>query len=160
MTISKINVKKILYATDLSENAQHAFSHAASLADLYGAGLVLLHVLEETPGLNNKLIDRMGEDRWEEIKQRRMSDARELLMEGRRFGGRLAAINDEVAVMRGNPGDRIAETAETKKCDLIVMGSRGHGKHDEIMLGSTTRRVLRQSKIPVLVVKSEETTCQ
>lgn len=157
MTLPKVNVKKILYATDLSENAQQAFCYAASLADLYGARIVLLHVLEETPGLDSKLIDRIGEDRWEEIKQRRMADARELLMEGRRAGLGQPEGNDEVAVIRGNPGDIIAETAETSECDIIVMGSRGHGKHDEVMMGSTTRRVLRRTKKPVLIVKTEET---
>ena len=40
-------IKKILYATDLSENARFAFGYAASLANRYGAQIVMLHVIEE-----------------------------------------------------------------------------------------------------------------
>ena len=38
MTLANIQIKKILYATDLSESARHAFSYAVSLANMYGAG--------------------------------------------------------------------------------------------------------------------------
>ena len=40
-------IKKILYTTDLSQNARHAFSYAASIANRYGAGVTILHVLED-----------------------------------------------------------------------------------------------------------------
>ncbi|RLF56739.1 MAG: universal stress protein, partial [Thermoplasmata archaeon] len=40
-------IKKILYPTDLSKNARYAFSYAASMANHYGAGVTILHVLEE-----------------------------------------------------------------------------------------------------------------
>ncbi len=39
MTLPKVEVKKILYATDLSENARYAFAYAVSLADLYAPPL-------------------------------------------------------------------------------------------------------------------------
>lgn len=39
MKLPEINVKKILYAKDLSENARYAFAYAVSLANFYGAGL-------------------------------------------------------------------------------------------------------------------------
>jgi hypothetical protein len=37
MVLPKVDVKKILYATDLSENARFAYAYAVSLANLYGA---------------------------------------------------------------------------------------------------------------------------
>ena len=67
-----------------------------------------------------------------------------------------AKITDRVLVMRGNPVDQIVEQAEERNCDLIVMGSHGHGNLTEAMLGSTARRVLRKSRIPVLVVRLPE----
>ncbi len=45
MELPKVKVKKILYATDLSESALFAFAYALDLATLYGAKLSLLHVL-------------------------------------------------------------------------------------------------------------------
>ena len=50
MNLPTIQIKKILYATDLSESAVHAFAYAVSLANLYGAGISILHVLAEYPG--------------------------------------------------------------------------------------------------------------
>ncbi|MGD8721592.1 MAG: universal stress protein, partial [Desulfobacterales bacterium] len=41
------DIKIILYATDLSENARRAFGYAASLANRYGAKIIVLHVIED-----------------------------------------------------------------------------------------------------------------
>ncbi len=49
MELPAIQIKKILYATDISESAVHAFSYAVSLANMYGAGITILHVLTEFP---------------------------------------------------------------------------------------------------------------
>jgi nucleotide-binding universal stress UspA family protein len=49
MKLPNTQIKKILYATDLSETAVHAFSYAVSLANMYGAGITILHVLAEFP---------------------------------------------------------------------------------------------------------------
>jgi nucleotide-binding universal stress UspA family protein len=56
MIIPKIEIKKILYTTDLSENSRYAFAYAVSLADLYGAKLILLHVLPELPKVDAKVM--------------------------------------------------------------------------------------------------------
>lgn len=171
MAVQKVDVKKILYASDMSENAHQAFSYASSLADRYGAGIVLLHVLAESPELDDKLIDRMGQDRWEEIKARQMADARDTLVEKARNGsavmetldrlrsdarnttGIRKGVSDEVIVVRGNPGESIVEISEQKQCDIIVMGCQGHGKRDDSIMGGTARRVLRHAKKPVLIVR-------
>ena len=50
MNLPNIQIKKILYATDLSETAVHSFAYAVSLANMYDAGITILHVLAEIPG--------------------------------------------------------------------------------------------------------------
>ena len=52
----KVEVKKILYATDLSENARFAFAYAVSLADLYNAAITIIHLLPEVPALLDQRI--------------------------------------------------------------------------------------------------------
>ena len=172
MDMPQISIKRILYATDLSEHALHAFAYAVSLANKYGAEINLMHVLTEVPSLDSKVISYIGSERWEEIKQRHMEDARESLT-GKlrrnpaiqealdRFSkdatGATAAKKevktDKVLVLRGSPVDQIIEQSEKLNCDLIVMGSHGHGNLTDAMLGSTARRVLRRSRQPVLVVR-------
>ena len=82
MTIPKVEVKKILYATDLSENARFAFAYAVSLADLYGAKITLLHVLPEVSELMDQhVIGYIDPEKWEEIKAQHFKEAKEALIE-------------------------------------------------------------------------------
>ncbi len=172
MILPKVDIKNILYTTDLSENARYAFAYAVSLANLYDAKITLLHVLPEVPALADKnIIGYIGADRWQQIKAHHFQEAKEALIGKRR--DRLAVKDvlqqfsenakkgeavgtDEIIVERGNPVEEILKQAEERHCDLIVMGTHGHGVLEEAMIGSTARRVVRRSKIPVLVVRLPE----
>jgi nucleotide-binding universal stress UspA family protein len=177
MIVPKVEVKKILYATDLSESARYAFAYAVSLANLYGAGITFLHVIEEVPEtLDASVVGYISADRWEEIKERHIQEAKKSLSGKIRvrhdvaikealdqFGEDVKAhkegeafVTDEVLVKMGNPVEQIIEQAEERNCDLIVMGTHGHGKLADAIIGSTARRVLHKSKKPVLVVRLPE----
>ena len=170
-----VTIAHLLSATDLSESARYAFSYALSLANMYKANLILLHVLPETPGLVDKsVVGYIGEEQWEAIKQRHFQDAREALIGKRRDGtvvneiidqfrkdakaslGGHSIPSDEVMVKKGNPVEIILETADENNCDLIVMGTHGQGSLADAMMGSTARRVVRRSQKPVLVVRLPE----
>ena len=49
--------------------------------------------------------------------------------------------------------EEILKQSQERNCDLIVMGTHGHGVIEEAIIGSTARKVLRRSKTPVLVVR-------
>jgi nucleotide-binding universal stress UspA family protein len=172
MILPKIEVKKILYATDLSENARYAFAYAVSLANLYKAVITLLHVLPDVPNyLDHSVIGYIGADRWEEIKAQHFQEARESLTGKRRDNAGIKEIlgqfcedvktgsgeqtfdTDEILVVRGNPVEQILTQADKRNCDLIVMGTHGQGTLADAMMGSTARRVLSRSQKPVLVVR-------
>ncbi len=172
MTLPKVEVKKILYATDLSENARYAFAYAVSLADLYGAKIALLHVLPEASELmDQQIIGYIDPDRWEKIKAQHFTEAKEALIAKRKdhlaikdvlhqFSEKVKEtqegegfVTDDIIVVRGNPVEQILKHAKERSCDLIVMGTHGHGTLADVMLGSTARRVIRRSKVPVLVVR-------
>jgi len=53
----------------------------------------------------------------------------------------------------GDPADTIATYAEQKKCDAIVMGTRGLGRVSGLLLGSVATKVLHLTKVPVTLVK-------
>ena len=172
MNLPKVDVKKILYATDLSENARFAYAYAASLADLYGAQITLMHVLPELSELMDKhIVGYIDADRWEKIKAQHFDEAREALIGKRKDHLAVRDVlqqfsknatqgeglgSDQVIVERGNPVEKIIEHSEKEKIDLIVMGTHGHGTLEDAMIGSTARRVVRRSKIPVLVVRLPE----
>jgi len=60
---------------------------------------------------------------------------------------------DEIIVERGDPAKQILTYSKEKNCDLIVVGSHGQGSLTGAMMGSTAKRVLKKSKVPVLVVR-------
>ncbi len=170
MKLSNIQIKKILYATDLSESAVHAFSYAVSLANMYGAGITILHVLAEFPG-EEFIVNMIDTDTWEEIKNRHYSEARDQLIGKKRdnvaikevleaFSEEAKAdakdqtfVTDETLIKTGAPAEIIVQTAKEQNCDLIVMGTHGHGTFADVFVGSTAKWVIKHSPIPVLVIR-------
>jgi nucleotide-binding universal stress UspA family protein len=170
MKLPTVQVKKILYATDLSETAFHAFSYAVSLADLYGAGITILHVLTEFPG-EEFILNMIDTGTWKEIKMRHYSKAQDKLIDKKRahiaikeilqaFSEEANAdaqdqtfVTDDVLVKSGVPAEMIVQTAKEQNCDLIVMGTHGQGVIAGVLIGSTAKWVVRQSAIPVLVIR-------
>lgn len=170
MKLSNIQIKKILYATDLSESAVHAFSYAVSLANMYGAGITILHVLAEFPG-EEFISNMITTDTWEEIKNRHYSEAREQLIGKKRDHVAIKEVleafseeaqvdakeqtfvTDEVLIKSGATAEIIVETAKEQNCDLIVMGTRGHGVIADVLVGNTAKWVLKHSPVPVLAIR-------
>jgi nucleotide-binding universal stress UspA family protein len=155
-------IKKILYATDLSENARHAFSYAMSMANRYGAGITILHVLQEaSPYRDSLIVNILGEEKWASLRKENEQKVLDILK------GRLEKfcedaskelpacpfITDEIVVKIGNPADEILGELERNNCDVVIMGAHGHGVIGEAFLGSVSRRVLRRSHKPVMVVR-------
>ncbi len=53
----------------------------------------------------------------------------------------------------GDPADEIAKLASSEHCDLIAMGTHGHGALATLVLGSVANKVLAVSEVPVLLMK-------
>lgn len=156
-------IQKILFATDLSQTARHAVRYACSIAHKYSANVTILHVIpdileEFSSGAGIDLIEHLGEKKWNEFNKNGISKARESIRK------RIADISrkvleeipkcpvaeGEVLVEVGNPVNKIVSTAENGKYDLVIMGTHGHGKLEEFMLGSVSAGVIKRCNIPVL----------
>ena len=155
-------IKKILYATDLSENARFAFGYAMSLANQYGAGITILHVLEDvSPFADSLVINIIGEKKWGELRdaneQKVISTIKERLSnfceEVSRDLPECPFITDEILVKVGNPVDEVLKQVEKRDFDLVVMGAHGQGFIEDAIIGSVSRRVVRRCKKPVLVIR-------
>lgn len=157
-------IKKILYATDLSENARYSFGYAASIAHRYGAAITILNVLEIPRGYTYDLSSYMGAEKWEEIRKSHEEETIDTIKT------RLAKFSEDAAgehtsfsfnidgivVKTGNPVEEILLQAETGNFDMIIMGSHGYGALTDAMMGTTSMRVFRRSKKPVLVIRLPE----
>jgi len=163
-------IKKILYATDLSEMAAHAYAYAVSLANMYNASIVMLHVMAEFSG-QEFVVNMIPATSWEDIKARHYAEAKTSLIGKKRDNIAIKEVleafsvqaksendeqnnaSDEILIRNGKPSEVIMETAQELNCDLIVMGTKGQGAIADMLIGSTAKRVVGKSPIPVLVIR-------
>jgi nucleotide-binding universal stress UspA family protein len=155
-------IKKILYATDLSENARYAFGYAANIANRFEARITILHVLEEiSHGATIRLATMLGENKWQELQDRNIHDVLDTIrtrletfcQDVSKELEECPYLVDDVIIKQGEPVEIILSQAKDIGCDLIVMGTRGHGILGDVMMGSTATRVVRRSQVPVLIVR-------
>lgn len=141
-------VRRVLHATDLSSAARPAWEHAQQLGRLFGAEVLLLHVVPVTPVpltayLPWKLVEELREA--EEGKARVQLDT---LLDGPRD----PRLKTRVRIEPGTPTSRILEVAREEDADLIVMGTHGHSGLGRVLLGSVADRVVRLAPCPVVTV--------
>lgn len=148
--------KNILYATDLSHSAPHAFGYAMMLAKQFDAHMTVLYVIERLATMEESIITSyLGKDATDAINKSKEEDAmKEMAIRVEDFfckEGDHPVDTNQVTfkVDRGYPEDEILKHA--KDYDLIVMGTHEKG-FTHTFLGSVTKRVLRRSRTPVFVV--------
>ena len=159
------DIKNILYATDLSENARYALEYASTIANRFGAAITILHVLEElSPSSLGLVSEIVGKERWADLKKRNEEKVISSIKTGieeecneiSQTMPECPFIVQRIIVKTGHPVDQIIHYAEKEDCDMVIIGSHGHGIFSEAVLGSTSRRVLRQCRKPVLVIRLPE----
>ncbi len=142
---------KILVTTDFSGQALAGLEKAAALARRLDSEVVLLYVVEDhMPPL---IIFTPEADRQEMLESHRLR-AEDKLAEY--AAEHLPGCNVATAAASGVPSAEIVRYADENEVDLIVMASNGYGPVRQLLLGSTTERVLHHANCPVLVIPSKE----
>ncbi len=137
--------KRIVVAYDSSEWSKRAAILAGDMArEQAGTEIWLVCAMGSVPGTMGQAIA----DQW--IAEQTLAGSA-LLDEGSALIGSSAVIHREL--LFGPPAESIIDVAETRGCDLIVMGSRGQGALSGLLLGSQSQKVVSLAKVPVLVVK-------
>ncbi|MEQ3661144.1 MAG: universal stress protein [Flavobacterium sp.] len=143
-------MKKILVPIDFSKHAEHALKVAAQIAKKSNGEIFLLHMLE-LPSSSNDPINSSHDIPelmlFKNAAVSRMDDAMQAsYLEGLKV---TKIIQFEMAF------DGIIKNGESHGVDLIVMGSHGARGFQEMFIGSNTEKVVRNSNVPVLVIKEE-----
>ncbi|MCG8638026.1 MAG: universal stress protein [Desulfobacterales bacterium] len=155
-------IKTILYATDLSENARHAFSYAADLADKYSAAITILYVMEPfNQTMEVQVSEMVGPEKWRELKEEKKAYlSRQIENRLQEFCREMEAAYDscrllaeDIRIEKGSPHEVILEVSDSIEADLIVMGTHGYNILKDAFIGGTARKVVRASRIPVLTVR-------
>lgn len=135
--------KKIVWATDGSPCADHAFGFAAGLARSEGAELVVVHGEEMSAARSSAGYTRRADEEDLEAKIKRQ--VAEVGDSGVKVSLRLIGGHT-------SPATLIAEAVEDVGADLAVVGTRGHTPVAGLLLGSVTTRLLHVLHCPVLAV--------
>ena len=143
-------MKKILIPIDFSDNSLRAMEYGLKLAETFNSSVTLLNSYE----LNQKggMISSMRGVLGEKAKER----MREVLRIAQEITSKVIL---HPLVLEGRPAFEIVETAKLDAYDLIVMGTKGASGLEEIFIGSVANEVIKQSKIPVIVIPSEYEYC-
>jgi len=143
-------IKKILWSTDFSDEAQEAFLYASAFAKAFHAKIVALHVIPDiSPALYDAALVVKGE-----IAKRVAYVKKETQM---KFDSlkKTKGVEFQTCIKEGNAAKKIIETAEEEKADLIVLGRRGLSAIEKLFIGSVANQVLRSSPIPLLLTKKK-----
>ena len=143
-------LKKILWVTDFSDEAQEALLYADAFAKTFKAKLLGLHVVRDfsptlyntTPVIKGELVKRVDDLKKEATKKFNVLIKKQ-------------GFSFKPIVLEGNASKKIIEIAEKEKADLIVMGRKGLSALERLFIGSVANQVLRNSPIPLLLTKKK-----
>ncbi len=154
-------IKKILYATDLTENSAYAFYFASALASAHDAHIIILHCMEPIrPELYQGTIVS-GEEIMKKTKElEREDDLAELRKRIDEFcrtaesrtGLSCAAHVSDIVVKEGYPVEEILNTADARGCDVIILGTHGKGWLSREFLGSVALSVVERTSKPTFLI--------
>lgn len=165
-------INKILFTTDLSDNARTVFQYAVMLARSCGATITMLHVIEDIqPSTGSILKEELGEEEFTKLQEEKQASATTIMIgkqkeapmiehvlfklsESAAAGsdGGSPVVVDKRLVTIGRIDEEILYQADANDCDLIVMANRLPGSTAEKPLAGTVGGVVRRSKRQVYLV--------
>lgn len=139
--------KQILVGCDFSVDSGRAVEYGFSLAQEFEAAIHLVHVVEPFVYRDTTLPDAVKLETYKEVASGCKQRLEELVPEDAPNWCRI-----QIACETGKPFQVLKAYADAHRVDLIVLGVRGHGLVETMLLGSTTDRVIRGVSCPVLSV--------
>lgn len=155
--VNEVSIRKILVAVDGSSPSENAVNYATRLAELVKAELSLTHVIEDIKmagaiGLQAKygnisLVEGYNRARKESALQWMT------LLEAKARDKKVKTKSEILYDMSNSVTGTIVDYAKNNDVDLIVVGTRGHSKFKQLLVGSVASGVSQHAHCPVLVVR-------
>jgi len=149
-------IKKILFATDLSKNSAYAFYYAVHMAKRDNAEIVILHAVEPLPPMLISFKDfeqKVAKDRWEETVKKFKERIQDISAKvDARTGISSVDLISNILIRLGHPVEEILKAVDEEGCDVIVLGTHGKGFLEQTFLGSVSSSILHRTRKPVFIV--------
>lgn len=143
-------MKRILVPTDFSEHAEDALKAAAQIARKNESEIIILHMLELPHQTNDAIFGGVSIPETM-LFMKKANETLDKLSQSIYLDG----ISVTEIVKMDKPIHGIIQVSKDYDIDLIVMGSHGSSGVEELIIGSNTEKVVRNSEIPVLVIKKD-----
>ncbi|HMR44260.1 MAG TPA: universal stress protein [Saprospiraceae bacterium] len=149
-------MKKILFPTDFSEAANHAFIYALRIAKKLKAEIITLHVYER-PDVKALHLPHTLAEVYESIDLETFEDFRDAVPALHKIAeaNGLSGVNFSNAIQEGEIVPTIIRFARKNDVDMIIMGTKGAGWLKEIFIGSVAGEVLENAPCPVLAIPTD-----
>jgi len=144
-----LDLKNILVPTDFSDSSLRALEFGQCMAKQHNSLIHLLHIIEPDYVIKAP----HGYESVARYRRVRILEAEEDL---RRFVAKIntASTNITEAILEGYASEKILLYAMSNKIDLILLATNGSGKAFRQPMGKVADRILRSSKVPVILVKA------
>lgn len=140
--------ERILIPTDASEANKKVIDKGLSLARLLGAKVTVLFVVD-----TSTFRDIPPDELITTLRGHMEAKGNELLDEIEEEAEELG-VEMEKSIVNGEPTESII--LESAKYDLIVIGTHSRSGLSRLLVGSTSERIIRHARCPVMVVRIEE----
>ncbi len=152
--------KKVLIAIDYNTNATKIVDIAYSFAKAMKAEITLIHVVENevyyTSFITSPItgiVDFDSATFYQYMNSESLISAANYYLD--KIKKHLKDSKVHTIVERGNFADVILSTAKDLKVDLIIMGSHSQKWLEQVLIGSTTEKVLNHTQIPLLIIPTK-----
>lgn len=139
--------KKILIATDGSENGTRAINAGMEIARLSEGKAYALYVIDTSGYPSGR-----GDPKWTRLVEEQLKTFGLEITATVEEAAEAAGVEVEFVTLEGNPAEKIIDFAEKQAVDMIVVGSLGKNDAERFLLGSVSEEVVRNATVPVLVV--------
>jgi nucleotide-binding universal stress UspA family protein len=138
---------RILFPTDGSDGANAVLDHVLDLAEAHDSTLHVLSVADTT----HDSVTRLGGEVIDVLEREG-----ETIVEAASDRARQRRLSVVTEVIQGGVPETITAYAEEHEIDLIAMSTRGRTGVKRLLLGSTAERVVRNSTVPVLAIRPDD----
>ena len=136
----------LLIGYDGSAHAKKALEYGIDFAMHAGSEITIVTAFPGVP-------DFIGSPQYDQVVEHWTTEANHLAQMAAEQARACNIEKVRVEVLQGGPAECILRVAETRRCDCIVVGSRGRGEMAGLLLGSVSDRLAHHAKVPVLIVK-------
>lgn len=144
-----LEIKRILFPIDFTENTSKILPYVLSVSEKYDAVVYLLHVVEDlTKWGGGSYIPHIPLDQYQEEALKGAEKALDTVC-GEQLQG---CPNFQKRTLSGDPAQEILKTIESEDIDMVIMGTHGRKGLEHIFFGSVAENVVKKSPVPVLTI--------